>query len=79
MVIFSAINYQAGEVQDTADYLGDSLGLSIKASRVDKEVIVFCGVYFMAETAAILAPDKTVLIPDEKARCPMADMIDLGI
>ncbi|MCD6516897.1 MAG: quinolinate synthase NadA [Candidatus Aminicenantes bacterium] len=73
--VILAHNYQAGEVQDIADYLGDSLGLSIKASRVDKEVIVFCGVYFMAETAAILAPDKTVLIPDEKARCPMADMI----
>jgi len=73
-VIF-AHNYQRKDVQEVADYLGDSLGLSIKASQIDKDVIVFCGVYFMAETAAILAPDKTVLSPEEEAGCPMADMI----
>lgn len=73
--VILAHNYQRKEVQEIADYLGDSLGLSIKASQTDKDVIVFCGVYFMAETAAVLAPDKTVLIPDDEAGCPMADMI----
>jgi len=75
--VLLAHNYMRDEVQEIADITGDSLGLSIEASKTGADVIVFCGVHFMAESAAILSPDKTVLLPRSDAGCPMADMVSV--
>src|SRR5215831_5613576 len=73
--VILAHNYQLPEIQDVAHYVGDSLGLSQQAAKAKSELIVFCGVHFMAETASVLCPDKRVLIPDLEAGCSLADSI----
>lgn len=75
--IILAHNYQNDEIQDLADYVGDSLALSQIAANTKAEVVVFCGVHFMAESAAVLSPEKKVILPDETAGCPMAEMAEV--
>ena len=77
-VVILAHNYQVPDVQDVADFVGDSLGLSRQAAKVDNKTILFCGVHFMAETAAIISPEKKVLIPDLEAGCSLSDSITVN-
>ena len=77
-VVILAHNYQVPDVQDVADFVGDSLGLSRQAAKVDNKTILFCGVHFMAETAAIISPQKKVLIPDLEAGCSLSDSITVN-
>ena len=74
-VVILAHNYQIPEVQDIADFVGDSLGLARQAAKTNHKTILFCGVHFMAETAAIISPNKRVLIPDMEAGCSLSDAI----
>lgn len=76
-VVIVAHNYQIGDIQDIADFVGDSFGLAQKVSELDVSNVIFCGVDFMAESAAILNPDKNIIHPEPKAGCPMAEMVDL--
>ena len=77
-IVILAHNYQVPDVQDVADFVGDSLGLSRQAAKVDNKTILFCGVHFMAETAAIISPQKKVLIPDLEAGCSLSDSITVN-
>src|SRR3972149_4047635 len=76
--VLIAHNYELGEIQDIADFVGDCLEMTQEAAKTKADVIVCCGVQFLAETMAILCPDKTVLLPDENADCPMANMITVS-